>query len=310
MANKSNSSMMIVIGVIVLAAVAGGGYMLMGQNKGGAIADDSVEALANVSAAAGPDAQLNPVVGKVNGEDILRTEVFEFIERMPEQARRMPVQQLYPLAFEQLVNAKIVEKRMDQSAVEKDPVFKERMALARDQIMRGVFVENEVGKRIGDSETKAAYEEFKKNFETPEEVRARHILVEEETKSKEILQQLNDGASFEELASAHSIDGTAQNGGDLGYFTQGDVVKAFGDVAFTLAPGSVSESPVKSEFGYHIIKVEDKRTRPVPSLDQVRDGLEQQLRRSEATNMLEEWRSEATVERFDINGNPVPETDG
>ena len=303
MAENANKSKMLVVGALVIAVLAGGGYLLLGKNGGNAVADDMMKDLAAVEGIDGG----NPVVATVNGHDITRADVFRFIERMPEQSRRMPIQNLYPMAFEQVINAKIVEKKMDKGALERDAKFVERMEQAKDQIMRGVFIENEVSKRVKESEIKEAYEAFAQGFEAPEEVRARHILVKDEAKAKEIIAAIKDGGSFEALAAENSMDGTAQEGGDLGYFTRSDVVKPFGDVAFTIDLGKVHDTPVKSEFGYHVVKVEDKRTRPTPTLEQIRGQIEAQLRRSEAGEMLEEWREQAEITRFDINGQPLPD---
>lgn len=140
-----------------------------------------------------------------------------------------------------------------------------------------------------------------------EEVKAAHILVDDEATAKEIIKKLADGGKFADLAKEYSKDkSNAENGGDLGYFAEGDMVKEFGDAAFAMKVGEFSKEPIKTQFGYHIISLEDKRVRPAPAYDDVKDQLTAQVKRDLLNNMMKDWRDSAKVEIYDYNGNPMP----
>ncbi len=118
---------------------------------------------------------------------------------------------------------------------------------------------------------------------------------------------IDKGEDFAALAKENSKDGSAENGGDLGYFAQNEVVPEFASAAFATDVGSYTKTPVKSEFGFHIIKVEEKRKRPPAPYEQVKPYLEQELQRAIVDEVLKEWKEAASIERFDINGAPLPE---
>lgn len=273
-----------------------------------AVPDQPAEADAN--APAGDVKPGNPVVARVDGKDITRMDVFNLVQTLPAQTRQMPLEKLFPMAVDQLISAKVIEKKTEGVDLSSDEEVKKQLELAKEQIERSVYIQKEVGKKVTDSRLQAAYEEYKKNFPKVEEVKARHILVKEEAKAAEVIKKLNEGGDFAALAKESSIDGTAKNGGDLGYFLKQDVVPAFGNAAFGLAVGKYSEKPVKSDFGYHVIKVEEKRDRPVPEFAEAKPFLEAQVRREALEELIEGWRDAAKIERFDINGAPLKEKAG
>ena len=125
-----------------------------------------------------------------------------------------------------------------------------------------------------------------------------------------LIKQLNEGASFEELAKANSTDGTAANGGSLGYFAKTDVVPAFGEAAFNLKVGEYTKKPVKTDFGYHVIRVEEQRKRPPASFEEIKPYLEGQVRRQILDETILEWRNQSEIQRFDINGDAIEPSAG
>src|SRR2546422_929296 len=137
-----------------------------------------------------------------------------------------------------------------------------------------------------------------KSMAGQEEVRARHILVEGEDEAKAIIEQLKGGADFATLAKEKSKDPGAAEGGDLGYFTKDQMVPEFADVAFKMYPGQLS-NPVKTQFGWHVIKVEDKRTRQPPEFEKVKDQIEAYLARKVQSDFIAKLRQSAKVERLD-----------
>ncbi len=320
--NRSQSGNAVVIVLIALVVVAVGALAyLSGQMAGEDIAENpaQVASAENATQPASGEAQAaepadpsafeikpgNPVVAKVNGEDINRLDVFGFIQTLPEQSRQIPLPQLFPQALNQVINAKIVEEKAAKVNLDNDPQVKEQLAQAKERIVSTVFLQKEVQKQITDERLQQAYTLYVENFPNIEEVKARHILVEDESAAKDLIEKLNSGGDFAELAKENSTDGTAEKGGDLGYFAAQDVVPEFSEVAFNLEPGSYTKKPVKSQFGFHVIQVEDKRTRPPAEFEQAKPFLETQLRSAVLNGIIEGWRNEAEVERFDINGEAI-----
>lgn len=334
--SESGNAVVIVLVVLVVAAVGALGYLSTQMDDADAaqtnvaesnqIADaepasgtqeatESGEDAAGESEQANAASQMqidegNPVVAKVGDEEITRLDVLNYIQsNVPPPMRQLPLQQLFAMAQEQVVNAKLMEAKVDEDSVANQEEVKLQLENARKQILRNAYVQGEIDKKMTDDRLQAAYNEYKENFEQVEELKARHMLVAEESKAKDIIQQLNDGADFAELAQEHSTDGTANNGGDLGYFAKSDVVPEFADAAFALEEGSITQEPVKTQFGYHVIKAEDKRQRPVPEFEDVKQQLESNLRREVLEEIMAGWRESAKIEVYDINGKPVEETE-
>ena len=312
----------IVIVLVLLVAVAVGvlaymsGALTSGDegNQAGATVAESAPAAGENTAAAGDDKNPvepgNPVVAKVNGQDITRLDVFNFIQTLPEQTRQLPVQQLFPIAVEQVVNAQIVEAKTKGINLDSDPEVQKQMELAKENIVRGVYIQKLVKNKMTEERLKTAYEQYKTSFPSIDEVKASHILVKDESAAKDLIKKLDEGADFAELAKANSSDATAAKGGELGYFAQTDVVPPFAEAAFKTDPGTYTKKPVKSDFGYHIIKVEDKRKRPPAEYEVAKPYLEAQLRRVVLDELIQEWRDAAKIERFDINGDPIEPSAG
>lgn len=260
---------------------------------------------------ANPDskkAEANPVVAIVDGEKIYKQEVLDFLEEVPAPMKQLPVETLFPLALDQVVNGKVVLDRAAGQKIEETDDFKTQMESARKQILRTLYMEREIGKAVTEDAIQAKYKELVKEAGETQETHARHILLEDEATAKDMIAQLDKGAKFEDLAKEHSTGPSGPKGGDLGYFTKDAMVPEFAEVAFSLEPGSYSKEPVKTQFGWHVILVEDRRAKAPPALEDVRDQLESELRREAFETALKEWKKEASVEMFDMNGKPMPKT--
>ena len=252
----------------------------------------------------------NPVVAKVGDRELTRLEVFNFMQTMPAETRQMPMDQLFPLVQNQIINMALVKEKAANANLDNDPLVKQQLEAAKENIVPVVFMQREVEKAITEERLRAAYEQYKANFPEVQEAKAAHILVDDEALAKDLIKQLEEGASFEELAKEHSKDSTASDGGELGYFAKTDVVAEFGDAAFSQEIGEVSNAPVQSEFGYHIIKVEDRRQRPPADFEQAKPFLAGQLRNAVTAEVVQEWRDEAGVEIYDINGDEIEPASG
>lgn len=319
---ESGNTIIIILVVLAVAAVgvlafissknissAGEDAMAEAAAEQATDSQDSVDANAQNTAGSETKGEIikpgNPVVAKVGDEEVKRSDVLAFIQTLPQQTKQLPIGEIFPLALEQVVNARVIKQNTDNIDMGSDPLVKERVKAATDNIVRDVYMQRQVEKKVTQERLKAAYDEYVENFPDIDEVRARHILVEEEAKATEIIKKLQDGSDFATLAKENSKDATSQTGGDIGYFSRQDVVKPFADVAFALDVGAFTQEPVKTEFGYHVIQVEEKRKRPPVEFEKAKPFLQGQLNQTALSEIVEEWREKADVTRFDINGNPV-----
>jgi peptidyl-prolyl cis-trans isomerase C len=197
-----------------------------------------------------------------------------------------------------LIDMKIVSKAAEDKKVQDSDDFKKRMAFARSRLLMDNLLASEGKAATSDDAMKKVYEEASKQITGEQEVHARHILVETEDQAKAVEEELKKGAGFAELAKKKSKDPGASDGGDLGFFTKDQMVPEFSAVAFSLEPGKVSD-PVKTQFGWHVIKVEEKRNRKAPDFDQVKAQIETYVTRKAQADYVAKLREAAKIERLD-----------
>jgi len=300
--------------LLVVLIVAGAGLMAIMSGKMKEMAGNkSSEAVESTDGSqdetAKKEADNNTVLAKVNGKDITRGDVIQLVEMMPPQMRQLPLEQLLPMALEQVINNEVISNVSDKAGLDNDADVLKQLELAKKQIIRAQYLENELKKKITEDDLKAEYEKYLKDLPEVEEVHAQHILVDSEAKAKDIIAKLEKGESFETLAKENSSDGSAESGGDLGYFAKNEVVPQFADAAFALKAGEYSKNPVKTDFGFHVIKILEKRMRPPTSFEEAKSYLEQELRRSELEILINELRKDSKIERFDAQGNPIVDSE-
>ena len=244
----------------------------------------------------------NPVLAKVNGAEIRQSDVTLAEEELgPSLAQMDPAtKKENVLAF--LIDMKIVAKAAEDKKIEDRPDFKARLAFTRNRLLMDNLLAAEGKAATTDEAMKKVYDEAAKQIEGEQEVHARHILVETEDEAKAIEAELKKGADFAELAKKKSKDPGAADGGDLGFFTKDQMVPEFSTVAFALEPGKISD-PVKSQFGWHVIKVEEKRNRKAPDFDQVKAQIETYVTRKAQAEYVAKLRESAKVERLDQASN-------
>ncbi|WP_424810842.1 peptidylprolyl isomerase [Roseococcus sp. YIM B11640] len=267
------------------------------------------------AAPAAPAGEPNPVVARVNGEEIRLEDVISAAaEAMPPELRQVPAatlrSMLPPQVFEQLVDRAISDRALVQAArrdgLDQDPEVRRRLRLAEESELRDTLLRREIIPRITDEALRARYERDAAGRPAEEEVHARHILVANEADARTILQEIQRGANFEEVARRRSTDPASRNGGDLGFFRRGDMVPEFATAAFALQPGQVSPQPVRTQFGWHIIKVEERRNSRGPSFEESRDTLRQTLIQEEVEAAVQRFRSAARIERLDAPPAEAP----
>ena len=303
-----------------IAAILAGSIPLIAPHIGPALAQDSQAPAPEGQAPADPAAPVDPaapgavtetkpdpsqVVARINGADITRQEVIDSASDLPAQ-----IQQQIDLVFPQLLNRYIGLKLLGDKGkadnLAQDPEVQKLMSEYETQAIRQVYVTRYLAQQVTDDAVKARYEKKLKDNPPPEEVRAAHILVKTEDEAKAIIEQLKGGADFAALAKEKSTDkGSGANGGELGWFAKDVMVKEFADAAFAMKVDEFSQTPVKSQFGFHVIKLEERRTQPAPTLDSQREQIRAELSEESVQALVSNLRKDAKVEILGPDGKPV-----
>jgi peptidyl-prolyl cis-trans isomerase C len=246
------------------------------------------------------------VLATVNGDPIRMADIQDAAENLPEQYRSIPVDRLMAVLLNQLISNKLLLAEGKRQNLAAAPEVQKRVDSFRDRAIQQVLLENVVHKSVTDDALQSLYKKYLADNPPKEEVSARHILVDNEADAKGIIVQLRGGADFAALAKLKSKDPAAQSGGDLGFFGKDEMVKEFADAAFAMKTGEISAAPVKTQFGWHVIKVEDRRAaNPVP-FDEARQDLFNQLSQQTVSQYIETLRTNAKIERFGPDGKPLP----
>ena len=240
----------------------------------------------------------NPVLAKVNGAEIRQSDVALAEEELGPSLAQMDPATKKDNVLSFLIDMKIVAKAAEDKKIADRDDFKTRLAFARNRLLMDNLLAVEGKAATTDEAMKKVYDDASKQITGEQEVHARHILVETEDEAKQVEEELKKGADFAELAKKKSKDPGASDGGDLGFFTKDQMVPEFSTVAFTLEPGKISD-PVKSQFGWHVIKVEEKRNRKAPDFEQVKAQIETYVTRKAQADYVTKLRETAKVERMD-----------
>ena len=255
-------------------------------------------------------AAADPVVAKVNGQDIHLSDVKAAVQGLPENVRGLPPATLYPMLLDQLIDQQALVDQAHKSGLDKDPEVQRQVKAAEDRALQTAVLSKEVGPTITEAALHAQYDKEIAGKPGEEEVHARHILVDNEDQAKKIIAELKGGADFAALAKQYSKDPSgAQQGGDLGFFKKDEMVPEFADAAFALQPGQVSPTPVHTQFGWHVILVVEKRHADPPTFEQARDQLRQKLIQEGVRKAVTQARAGVTVDKFNLDGSPIRATD-
>ena len=203
------------------------------------------------------------------------------------------------------IDLKLGAKAAEAAKLADTPEFKRKLAYFRDKLLVDEYLETETKKALADTAAaQKLYEETTKSMKPEEEVRARHILVADEAEAKKAAARVKGGEDFAKVAAELSTDpGSKTDGGELGFFTKESMVAPFAEAAFKLKPNEISD-PVKSQFGWHVIQLEERREKPVPTFDEMRERIDQYLTRKAQQDVVMNLRKSGTVERLD--GPPKP----
>ena len=237
------------------------------------------------------------LVAKLNGEDIYLDEVLRLVEKLPEEIRQQPLETYFDRLIDDIVDSRLAAAAGNEAGLTNDERVIEQMSIAAQRVLAEAWINSELRKSITDEAVQQAYDIFVADEQSRHEVRARHILVKEKAEAEAVITELQGGADFAELAKKRSTGPSGPNGGDLGYFPRGAMVPAFENAAFALAAGSFTQTPVQTQFGWHIILVEEKRIAEAPTIEELAPQLRQNLISQNLGRLLDSLRTNARIER-------------
>jgi peptidyl-prolyl cis-trans isomerase C len=246
-------------------------------------------------------AQDKKVLAKLGNVEITEAEVALAATDLDAQFSKLPPEQKRLSALAALIDIKALAIKGAEAKLDQTDAFKTRMAFLNDRALHNAYFEQEVMNKITDEEVRARYDTEITATPPQNEVRARHILVKSKEEATEIIKKLDGGANFEELAKASSTDGAAAQGGDLGYFGTGQMVPEFEKVAMALEVGAYTKEPVQTQFGFHVIKLEDKRAKQPPEFDKVKGEVRNVVLQDKYVARVKAIREELKVEYLDAD---------
>ena len=277
----------------LLAVIALAGTIAFGSSTG-------------VIAAEGDDAP-DPVIATVDGEKIFGSDITAAQAQLPAEYQNIPPSVLFGLLIDSLIDTKLSVAQARREGFDKKAEVVRRLTRVEDQILQRAYLEEKIEEGMTEEAMKGAYEKFVAKSKGGEEVRASHILVETEAQAKELIVELTGGADFVELAKSKSIGPSADKGGDLGFFKRDTMVAEFADAAFALAVEETTQTPVRTQYGWHVIRVVERRKTRPPMFEEVEAEVRNALTRDIGIETMKSLRADAEIKRFGPDGSVVEE---
>ena len=244
-------------------------------------------------------AEPGDVVAKVGNTEITEADLAFAAQDLGQELQRFPPAQWRSILLDVLIDMNILADAAKKEGLDQSDDYKKQIDFLSMRALRNAYLAKEINDKITDEDVKAAYDAEFANFEGEEEMKARHILVKEKAEAEAIIKELDGGADFAELAREKSTGPSGPNGGDLGFFTKGQMVKPFEEATAALEPGQYTKEPVQTQFGWHVIQLEEKRRQEKPTLEQVSANLRQKLIRERYEEAMKKLKAENTVEILD-----------
>ncbi len=266
--------------------------------------------LASSAQGQGTTASPGTIAAKVNGQPIMLEQVVNLFRSLPRRQQELGFEALYRDLVEQLVSDHLLLAEARKEKLEENPEFKRLIAEARDNIMRDLIRHRIVEGEVDEKAVRERYEKVKDNFKPGAEVAARHILLRTEDEAKDVIKRLGDGEDFSVLARKVSIGPSRSRGGALGYFRRGEMVKPFADAAFDMDVGSYSREPINTDFGWHVIRVDDRREARLASFDTLAGQIRQALSREAISKQSRRLKEGTDIMRYSLDGQPLKPGDG
>jgi peptidyl-prolyl cis-trans isomerase C len=247
----------------------------------------------------------DPVVGSVDGKLIYLSDLNRAASTLPEQIRDLPFDSVMPVLLDRLIDHAALTMTARRNGLDKKPEVQREIQAAADLVLERAWLAQVTPKQVTDAAIEARFNQEYANRPSTDEVRARHILVGTEAEANSVLAELKGGADFAEVARVVSKDPDGKQGGDLGFFRRDQVWPGFADVAFSLQPGQIGPAPIHNEFGWHIVKVEERRLVAPPTLSEVRDKIRQELTTEAVREAIADARSQMIIHKFNLDGSEI-----
>jgi peptidyl-prolyl cis-trans isomerase C len=237
----------------------------------------------------------NPLIATVNGTDIHRSDIELFYHSLPPQLQQIPIDQIFSQLVERYIDQKLIGQAARKTGMADRPEVKQQIALLTESVMSQAYMDEKIRPQVTESRLHEEYQKAVALEPKREEVRAQHILVKTKEEAEQVIKALKAGGNFAEIAKKQSLDPSGRSGGDLGYFTRDQMVPAFSEAAFKLKPGEYTTEPVHTQFGWHIIKLEDRRVAGARKFEDMADELRQNLSEKAYEGVVKDLRAKAKV---------------
>ncbi|WP_346913256.1 peptidylprolyl isomerase [uncultured Roseibium sp.] len=251
-------------------------------------------------------AEPDDVVAKVGDAEITEADLAYAAQDIGADLQKFPPTQWRSILLDVVVDMELFAQAAEKDGLGDSDDVKRQLNFLKLKVLRNAYLKDKIDASISPDDLKAAYDKEYADF-SGEEISARHILVKDKAEAEEIIKQLEDGADFAELAKEKSTGPSGPKGGELGYFSKGQMVPEFETAAFALGKGSITKEPVQTQFGWHVIKVEDKRPLEKPKFEDVAAQLRQQLIRERYETVMAELKADTPVEILDPTLAEQPE---
>ena len=245
-----------------------------------------------------PQAQNIPIVANVNNEDISLETMIHAMNELPPEIQSQPFMSYYEDLLERVIDIKLFAQEGKKMKLDEEPSVRAAIDFVIEKVLMQAFLSKYVQENIKEENLKASYNNFIADETSREEIKASHILIDTESEAIDVINMLNDGDDFAELAKNKSTGPSGPSGGDLGWFKRGQMVPPFEKAAFSLNKNEISQRPVQTQFGWHVIKVFDKRIPEAPSYESMKSKLIQDLERKIVSKKIQDLRNDALIEKL------------
>ena len=237
----------------------------------------------------------NIVAAKVNDHIISAQDVLNVINTLPQNIKKKPLPEIYPRVVNELINQYLITKQAYNEKLDLDQKVINLVKKSQDKILAKYWLNNYIKNETKEEKIKTFYNNYLKSFQKYKEANASHILVKNIEEARAIIKKINNKSKFSELAKTHSTGPSGKNGGNLGWFGPGQMVKEFEQATFSLKKGEISQEPVKTKFGFHIIKLNDIRDAKPKKLDEIKQNIIDKITKISLSNLENKIRNNQKI---------------
>ena len=248
----------------------------------------------SITAASAKDLN-NIVAAKVNDHIISAQDVLNVINTLPQNIKKKPLPEIYPRVVNELINQYLITKQAYNEKLDLDQKVINLVKKSQDKILAKYWLNNYIKNETKEEKIKTFYNNYLKSFQKYKEANASHILVKNNEEARAIIKKINNKSKFSELAKTHSTGPSGKNGGNLGWFGPGQMVKEFEQATFSLEKGEISQEPVKTKFGFHIIKLNDIRDAKPKKLDEIKKNIIDKITKISLSNLENKIRNNQKI---------------